>query len=273
MLIIGELLNSTRKKVKQALQNRDEATIRRLARDQVEAGADVLDVNTATSMEREAEDMKWAIGLIYDEVGEEVRLAIDSPNPETMAAGLALCQARPMINSISNKPQQKETLIPLIKKYDAEVIGLLMGGKGGMPKTKEGRLEEAGQLIESLEAGGVNLERLYIDPLVMSIGSNQEQALAAIETVRAIKERWGDTGVKTTSGLSNVSFGLPGRKIINRTFLAMLLAAGLDAALIDPTDEGTMDILRASEALTGKDGYCLGYIKHMREKRATKEVN
>ncbi len=273
MLIIGELLNSTRKKVKQALQERDEATIRRLARDQVEAGADVLDVNTATGMERETSDMEWVIGLIYDEIGEGVRLAIDSPNPAAMAKGLELCKARPMINSINNEAKLQEQLAPLLKEYGPDIIGLTMGGKGGMPQTKEDRLAEAEQLINFLQASGVDLARLYIDPLAMSIGSNQEQAMAVIETVRTIKERWGDRGVKTSSGLSNVSFGLPGRKIINRAFLAMLLAAGLDAALIDPTDERLMDILKASEALTGEDSYCLGYIRYMRDKTKAKEVN
>jgi len=266
MLVIGELLNSTRKKVKQALQGRDEATIRRLARRQVEAGADVLDINTAESMKREIEDLEWIIGLIYDEVGEEVHLSIDSPNPEAIAAGLALCKAQPMVNSISNDPKVQERLIPLLKDHDAEFIGLTMGGGKGMPMTVDDRLREAEQLINSLQAAGVNLERLYIDPLVMTIGSNPEQAPAIIETVRAIKERWGEQGVKTSVGLSNVSFGLPRRSIINRAFLAMLLEAGLDAALIDPTDQGMMDILRASEALLGIDAHCLGYIKYMRGK-------
>lgn len=271
MLIIGELLNSTRKEVKEALQNKDEVTIRRLAREQVEAGADVLDINTATSMEREIEDLEWVIDLIYDEVGEGVRLSIDSPNPGAIAAGLKLCKARPMINSINNDPKLQEQLIPLIKEHEPDVIGLAMGGKGkGMPKTREERLEEAEQLITTLQNSGIDLSRLYIDPLVMTIGSDQEQARVVIETVRAIKERWGDLGVKTSVGLSNVSFGLPRRSVINRAFLTMLLLAGLDAALIDPTDKGVMEILRASEALLGTDAYCMQYIKYMRE--SNKEV-
>jgi cobalamin-dependent methionine synthase I len=272
MLIIGELLNSTRKKVKRALQEKDEVTIRSLARRQVEAGAEILDVNTATSMECETGDMEWVVGLIYDEVGEGVRLAIDSPNPKALAKGLELCKARPMINSINNDKKLQEQLIPLAKEYDADMIGLTMGGKGGMPQTREDRLGEAERLVDSLQVAGVDLARLYVDPLAMSIGSNQDQAMAVIETVRAVKERWGNLGVKTSSGLSNISFGLPGRSIINRAFLAMLLGAGLDAALIDPTDEGLVNILRASAALTGADAYCLGYIRYMREKAAEKEV-
>jgi len=267
MLIIGELLNSTRREVKEALQSRDEATIRRLAREQVEAGADVLDINTATSMEREIEDLEWVISLIYDEVGEGIRLSIDSPNPEAIATGLALCKTRPMINSINNDPKLQEHLIPLIKEHEADVIGLAMGGKGkGMPKTKEDRLKEAEQLITALQNSGIDLSRLYIDPLVMTIGSDQEQARVVIETVRSIKERWGALGVKSSVGLSNVSFGLPRRSVINRAFLAMLLLAGLDAALINPTDKGIMEILRASEALLGIDAYCMQYIKYMRGK-------
>ena len=267
MLIIGELLNSTRREVKEALQSRDEATIRRLAREQVEAGADVLDINTATSMEREIEDLEWVISLIYDEVGEGIRLSIDSPNPEAIAAGLALCKTRPMINSINNDPKLQEHLIPLIKEHEADVIGLAMGGKGkGMPKTREDRLKEAEQLITALQNSGIDLSRLYIDPLVMTIGSDQEQAWVVIETVRSIKERWGALGVKSSVGLSNVSFGLPRRSVINRAFLAMLLEAVLDAALIDPTDKGIMEILRASEALLGIDAYCMQYIKYMRGK-------
>lgn len=265
MLIVGELINSTRDEVKRALKERDKGVIRSLARRQVEAGADVLDVNTSTGMEREVEDMKWVIGLIYDELGERVRLSIDSPNPEAIAAGLALCKARPMINSINNDPAMHERLIPLIKKHEADVIGMVIGGKR-MPKTKEDRLEGTVQLINSVQAAGINLERLYVDPLAMTIGSNQEQARVVIETVRAIKERWGDLGVKVSVGLSNVSFGLPRRSIVNRAFLAMLLEVRLDAAFIDPTDQGIMDILRASEALIGSDAYCMRYIKHMREK-------
>jgi len=270
MLIIGELINSTRKEVKKALQNRDGGAIRRLAQRQIEAGADVLDINTAESRKREIEDMEWVIGLIYDEVGDKTRLSIDSPNPEAVTRGLELCHARPLVNSISNDPKVQEALLPLLGHYEAEVIGLTMGSGKGMPMTVEARLEEADLLIKSLQSHNFPLQNLYIDPLVMTIGSNQEQAQAVIDTVRAIKERWGNLGVKTSVGLSNVSYGLPKRSIINRAFLAMLLEAGLDAALIDPTDRGMMDILKASEALLGTDAYCMQYIKYMRE--SDKEV-
>ncbi len=267
VLIIGELLNSTRRGVREALRRRDEGVIRRLARAQVEAGAAVLDVNAAASVDRELEDLEWMIRVVQAELGEGVRLAIDSPNPEAIELGLSLCQGgpgpRPMINSINNDPKLQERLIPLAKEFDAEVIALAMG-PGRLPKTAEERLREAERLLEALEAAGIEPERVYIDPLVMAIGTDQEQGRAVLEAVRGIKERWGALGVKTCVGLSNVSFGLPRRSLINRAFLAMLLAAGLDAALLDPTDRELMDTLRASEALVGLDPYCLRYIKHMR---------
>ena len=265
MIIVGELLNSTRKSVQKALTEKDEATIRRLAREQVEAGADILDVNTATSMEREIDDMKWVIGLVYDEVGEEVRLAIDTPKPEAMAAGLKLCRARPLINSVNNDPRQRE-MIDIAKGTDVDIVGMPMGGKTAMPKTVEERLGEAELLIGTLSEAGVDLQRLYIDTIVMTIGTNQEQGRAVIDSTREIKKRYGSREVKTSVGLSNVSFGLPSRTLLNQAFLAMLLEAGLDMAFISPKDEGMMNILRASEAILGADQNCLRYVRYMRSK-------
>ena len=265
MIVVGELINSTRKSVKMALAEKDEATIRRLAREQVETGADIIDVNTATSMEKEIDDMKWVVGLIYDEVGEEVRIAIDTPNPKAMAAGLKLCKARSLLNSVNNDPRQKE-LIDIAKGVDADIVGLPMGGKTGMPKTVEERLEETDILVYTLEQAGVDLNRLYVDTIVMTIGSNQEQGRAVIDSTREIKKRYGSRGVKTSAGLSNVSFGLPKRTLLNQAFLAMLLEAGLDMAIIDPRNEEMMNMLRASEAIVGTDQNCLRYIRYVRSK-------
>ena len=265
MIVLGELINSTRKSVQKALAEKDEATIRRLAREQLEAGADIIDVNTATSMEKEIDDMKWVIGLIYDEVGEDVRIAIDTPNPKAMAAGLKLCKARPLLNSVNNDPRQKE-LIDIAKGAESDIVGLPMGGKTAMPKTVEERLEETDILVCTLEQAGIDLNRLYVDTIVMTIGSNQEQGRAVINATREVKRRFGDKGVKTSVGLSNVSFGLPKRTLLNQAFLAMLLEAGLDMAVIDPRDEGMMNILRASEAIIGTDQNCLKYMRHVRSK-------
>jgi 5-methyltetrahydrofolate--homocysteine methyltransferase len=259
LIIIGELINSTRDEVKEALANREGEIIRKLARDQHEAGADFIDINAATSMEKEVEDTKWLVNIVQEEL-EGVRLSIDTPNPEAMAKGLELCKEKPMINSITNEKERKKEILPLVKEYEAEVIALAMGS-GGMPKSAEDRLTEARELIQTLTDVGVKEERIYIDPLAMSIGSNQDQACIVMDTIRTIK---GEYEVKTSVGLSNVSFGLPDRSLINRTFLAILLSHGLDAAIMDPTNNQLMDTVRAAEALLATDKHCMNYIKHKR---------
>lgn len=265
MLVIGEMINSTRSEIKKALQERDESTIRRLVRAQVDAGADLLDVNTATSRKQELSDMEWVIGLIYDEVGTQVRLCIDSPNPKAIEHGLSLCKGLPMVNSITNDKDSQQKIIPLIKESSAEFIGLPMGS-GGMPMTVEARMKEAETLVATLRNAAIPLDRLYIDSMVMTIGSNPEQAEAVRSTVKEIKKRWGEEGVKTSVGLSNISFGLPQRSTVNQSYLVLLLDAGLDAALIDPTDRGMMDTLHGAEAVLEKDPHCLNYIKYMRKR-------
>lgn len=259
MLIIGELLNSTRDGIKKALLAKDEEVITLRATEQIEAGADYLDVNASTSMENEIEDLKWMIDIIQNEV-DEVHIAVDTSNPEAMEAGLKLCKHRPMVNSINNQSENKKAILPLVKEYDAEVIGLTMG-KEGMPSNLDDRLREAEDIVNSIERVGLG-NRLYLDPLVMSIGSNQDQARITIKAIRRIKEEF---GVKTSVGLSNVSFGAPDRALLNRTYLAMLLEAGLDAALIDPTDSELIDTLYATNALLGKDERCREYLEHYRK--------
>jgi len=261
VLIIGELINSARRSVQEALDNKDEVTIRHLARAQIEAGADVLDINTAGSMQRESEDMAWVIGLIYDEIGE-VRLAIDSVNPRTMAAGLALCKARPVVNSISNE-RSKNLLIGLAAQHDADVIGLPMG-EHGMPKTVDDRLAEAGALLGKCGQAGIDPDRVYIDVICMSVGSNPEQGVHALQAVRLVK---GELNVKTVVAVSNVSFGLPNRCLLNRTYLSMLLEAGLDAIIMDPTNTDMVETVFASRVLLGIDNYCAEYIKYWRKSR------
>jgi 5-methyltetrahydrofolate--homocysteine methyltransferase len=257
-LTIGELINSTRDEVKQALKEKDEELVRKLARDQAETGADVIDLNAGESMEDEKEDMDWLIDIVEDEV-DDVRICIDTPDPEVMEFALGKVENRPVINSISNE-KDKAQAREVAADSEAEIIGLAMGEEG-MPETVEDRLNETEALLDKCESLGIDKDRLYIDVIAMTIGSNQEQGQYVIDSVRQIKEEF---GVKTNIGLSNMSFGLPDRALINRTVFAMLLEAGLDAALIDPTDRPMMDTLKAAEALLGVDKNCLNYLKYKR---------
>ncbi len=256
--VIGELLNSSRKEVQKALQTKDAQTIARLARAQVEAGAGALDLNAAQSMEDEAADLRWMVGVVQKEVGD-VRLAIDTANPEVMEAALEDCHARPIVNSISNEAS-RASMVELVGSTDAEVIGLAMGKKG-MPKTAEDRLQEARALVEMCEAAGISEDRIIVDVLCMSVASDPEQGLASLDGARRISR---ELQVRTCVAVSNVSFGLPGRAALNRTYLAMAVAAGVNALITDPTRSDVLEALLASEALTGQDAYCMGYIKHYR---------
>ena len=257
-LTIGELINSTRDEVKQALKEKDENLIRKLARDQAETGADVIDLNAGESMEDEQKDMDWLIDLVEDEI-EDVRICIDTPDPEVLEFALEKVENKPVINSISNESDKKQAR-EVASGFDAEIIGLAMGEEG-MPETVDDRLNETEALLKKCDKLGIDKDNLYIDVIAMTIGSNQEQGQYVIDSVRQIKEEF---DVKTNIGLSNMSFGLPDRPLINRTVFAMLLEAGLDAALIDPTDKAMMDTLKAAEALLGVDKNCLNYLKYQR---------
>jgi len=258
---VGELINSTRRTVGKAIVEKDESLIRRLARSQLEAGAQVIDLNAGQSMENEASDLLWLIGVVEDELGKDVRLAIDTSNPVAMEAGLKTCSGRPVINSISNE-KAKENLIALAAKSKAEVIGLAMG-EHGMPKTADDRVEETRALLAKCDRARLNRDRLYVDMICMSVGSSLDQGTQVLQAIRRVKR---ELGVKTFAAVSNVSFGLPNRRLLNRTFLAMLVEAGLDGALIDPTDRRIIETIYASRALLGRDNYCMQYIKQQKRR-------
>lgn len=261
-LIIGELINSSRREVGKAIDNKDDLLIRRLARGQAEAGAQIIDINAGQSMENEVSDLKWLIGVVEDELGRDVRLSIDTSNPDAMEAGLKACSTAPVINSMSNE-KKSVRFVELAVESGAEVIGLAMG-EHGMPKTAEDRVEETRALLEKCDRAGISHDRLYVDMICMSVGSGIEQGTQALQGVRRVKE---ELGVKTFAAVSNVSFGLPNRHLLNRTFLAMLIEAGLDGAIMDPTDSGMMNTVYASRTLLGRDNYCMQYIKQQKCRR------
>ena len=260
--VIGELINSTRSEITKAIVEKDDALIRRLARTQSEAGAHVIDLNAGQSMENEVRDLQWLIGVVEHELGKDVRLAIDTSNPDAMETGLKACSTPPVINSISNE-KGNAGLIKLAAESGAEVIGLAMG-EHGMPKTAEDRLEETRALLEKCDHAGLNHERLYVDMICMSVGSGPEQGTQVLQAIQRTKD---ELGVKTFVAVSNISFGLPNRRLLNRTFLAMLIEAGLDGAIMDSTDKRMMDAICASRALLGLDNYCMQYIKAQKAKR------
>jgi len=255
MLIVGERLNSTAKSVAAAIASRDLEYVQTQARAQVEAGAHYLDLNAAAGMEREAEDLVWLVEAVQDCV--EVPLCIDSPNPQALAAGLAACRRPAMVNSTTAESERAALVIPLAAKHRAKLVALTMDD-AGMPTTAEQRLALAERLVAMAAGAGIPVEDVYIDPLVRPVASEPGQGAALLEGMRAIRQQI--PGVHLICGLSNISFGLPSRKLLNRTFLAMAAAMGLDAAILDPLDPRLMATVAAAEALLGCDEYCVAYL-------------
>lgn len=265
MEIIGEKINTSRKSVAQAVQERDAAFIQDLARSQAEAGATYLDVNSGLALEPEDEaaDFAWLVPLIQEVV--DLPLCIDSARVQPIETALRLHRGRAMINSISGDPAQMEAILPLARQYQCKVIALTSSKDKGIPTTSAERLAIARDIAQEVEKYGIPLEDIYFDPLVLTLSTDQKNGLVFLETLRQIKEAL--PGAKTISGLSNISFGLPKRKLINKAFLVLALGAGMDAAIMDPTNMEMLAMLRATEALLGQDPYCVQYLKAFREGR------
>lgn len=256
MLIIGELINSSRKAIREAIEKKDAEYIKQIAKDQVEAGADYIDVNCGTMINNEVETMEWLVNAIQEVV--EAPLCIDSPDPKVVEAGLALCKfGQPMINSISDEKERFDAILPLLIKYKAKIVALCMDDTG-MPETAQDRLRVVKSLHAKLTEAGVPENDIYFDPLVKPISAVESAGIEVLETIRAIKEIY--PKVHMTCGLSNVSYGLPNRKYLNRMFVTQTNTVGMDSYILDPTDKGMMGTVYASQALLGQDEYCMNYL-------------
>ncbi len=262
MLIVGESLNGTILKVGEAVKSKDVEFVRKLALDQVEAGAQMLDVNAGVAGANEVEDLAWLVGIVQDTVS--VPLLIDSADPKALEAALAIHKkGRPMVNSISAEKQKLDTVLPLVASHDCSVIALCLGDEG-IPQTPEARLKLARIVLDRAQAAGLKLEDIYLDPLTLGMGTSDQAAKITLQTLRLIRQNL--PGVRIMCIASNVSFGMPSRRLLNRTFATMAMAAamGVDAVMIDVRDKAMMASLMAAEALAGKDPYCKGYFRAFR---------
>jgi len=262
MLIIGELINSTRKQVRTAIEEQDAALIQRLARDQAAAGANWIDVNAGAFPTDEVERLRWLVTTIRGVT--TAPLSIDSPRPAAVEAGLALAGAEPFLNSISAESERYAALIPLVKKHAARVVALSLDDRG-MTEDMETVWQVADGLVKRLEDDGVPPDHIFVDPLVRPVSTNGEYAMGALRVVEKLTVT--HPLVHKTCGLSNVSYGLPKRRLVNQVFVAMAIARGMDSAIIDPLDPRMMASIAAAEALAGRDQFCMGYITAEREGR------
>jgi cobalamin-dependent methionine synthase I len=262
MLIIGELINSTRKQIRKAIEEKNGAYIQELAKKQAQAGANWIDVNAGAFPTDEVQKMQWLISVIREVT--EAPLSVDSPRAAAVEAGLAMAGKDPFLNSISAESDRYKALIPLVKKYGARVVALSMDD-AGMTDDMNKVWEVADGLIKRLEDDGVPPDHIFVDPLIRPVSTNGEYGMAALGVVEKITAA--HPQVHKTCGLSNVSYGLPKRKLVNQVFVAMAIAKGMDSAIIDPLDPRMMANIAAAEALAGKDQFCMGYITAEREGR------
>ncbi len=263
MLLIGELINCTREKVRSAVVNRDGDYIRDLAARQDTAGADYIDCNAGTAPDREVEDMAWLVQTVQEATPRP--LSIDSGNPDVLRAGLERHRnGQPFVNSVTLQKEQPDRILPLVREYGARVVCLCMED-AGLPSEAEAKLRVAKALMERADAAGIPRENLYLDPAVLPVSTVPQAGRACLEAMRAIKAEMPE--VHLMAGLSNVSFGLPARRLLNATFLAMAMAHGLDSAIADPTDVHLMSALRAASLLLGQDEWGAEFLKAFREGR------
>ncbi|MBM4017010.1 MAG: methyltetrahydrofolate cobalamin methyltransferase [Planctomycetes bacterium] len=256
MLIIAERINAARKRMAAAFAARDAAALQDEARRQAQAGADYIDVNAALSPDAEYDLMAWAVDAVR--AATDKPLAVDSANPAAVRAGLQrLPRGSAILNSISGEESRLAAMLPLAAEFQARVIALAMDDSG-MPATAADRWRALGKILAATDRAGIPRDRILIDPLVRPVATSPEQAAECLRMIREIRERAGGAGAVV--GLSNISFGLPSRRHLNRTFLAMAAAAGLSAAICDPLEPELMAAVLAARCLTGTDAFCMNYI-------------
>lgn len=255
--IIGERINPTGKKLlKDALRTGDFDYIENEAISQVKAGAEILDINVGLPDVDEQIMMLKAVKKVSGVVTAPLQL--DSANAKVLEAAARVYSGKPIINSVNGKQQVMDEVFPVVKKYGACVIALTLDEKG-LPENVQERIEIAERIIREADRYGIGRERIIVDCLTLTVSAQQEAGRDTLEAIRQVKEKF---GVKTTLGASNVSFGLPERKLLNRTFLAMALEAGLDAPITDPLVPDYVDTIRAFETLSGKDAEFGDFIRH-----------
>ena len=263
MYIIGELINGMYVSVASALRERNKDFIKSLARRQVEAGADALDVNCGPASRDPASDMRWLVESVQEEVS--VTLSLDSTKTAAIEEGLKAARHKTIINSTSADQERLEILVPLAKKYNASLVGLTMD-KMGVPQDKDRRVELAVEILSFAQAHDFSANELYLDPILLPINVAQNQLSAILEAIRDFK-LLSTPAPKTVIGLSNISQGAKERKLVNRTFMVMAQGYGLDAAILDPLDRALMESLVTSEVILNKAIYCDSYVEAYRKSK------
>ena len=264
MIVIGENINASNRHVAEAIISRNEEFFEELTRAQTAAGADFIDVNASTGQgteDQQIADMLWLIDIVQKATDKP--LAIDSDSPRIIEAALGKYQGETvLINSINAEPGRLASVGALAAERKAYLVALVMGSEG-IPNNVEQRLDACKLIMDHMSKLGMEAERIFFDPLVLPIAVDTSQGMVTLKTIERIKSLYPDA--RTVMGVSNVSYGLPNRKTINRTFMVMAAYAGLDAAIIDPLDTKAISVIKIADMLINKDPFCKNYTKAHRK--------
>jgi 5-methyltetrahydrofolate--homocysteine methyltransferase len=260
MIIIGEKINGSIPSMAKAIAEKDEARICQLAKQQSEAGASFLDVCASVPEAEEPAVLEWLLGLVQG--ASDTPIAIDSPSAASIAKVFPLVKKPGLINSVSMEGDKVDTIFPLIAGTDWECICLLSDDTG-IPKSSGDRLRVFDNLMKKAEQYKIPASHLHIDPLIEMLCTSEDGIKMVTDTIREVKRQYPD--IHVTGGASNISFNLPARKFINRAFIILAMEAGMDSAILDPLNKDMMGLLYATEALLGRDDYCMEYIGAYRD--------
>jgi len=259
LIIIGEKINGSIPSMGRAIAARDAAYIRDIARKQAESEVDFIDVCASVDT-GEAETLAWLIGLVQEVC--DTPLSVDSPSARACVEAMPLCKCPGLINSVSGEGDKLETVFPVIAGTDWQVMALLCDDNG-IPHDIDGRIRVLERILDRAAAYGISHDRIFVDPLVEMLCASETGANTILGTIRLIRERYPELHI--AGGISNISYQLPCRKLVNAAFAAAAVCAGMDAAVLDPLDRDLRGIVLAAEALRGADEYCIEYISAYRE--------
>jgi 5-methyltetrahydrofolate--homocysteine methyltransferase len=255
VVIIGECINPTRrKKLVSTLENRDFTYMLELAKSQIAAMADVLDVNVGYHGVDDEELLPQAVMALQDNF--DIPLCLDSPNPKAIEAALKVAKGKCLINSVNAEEASLKKLLPVAHEYGAAIIGLVLDDEG-ITNDPEKRLRIAEKIIDSAVRAGISVEDVIIDPMAMAVSADPNACRVTLETIRLVHDRLGHN---ITQGASNISFGLPNRENINSAFMAMSIMYGLTCPIANP--EKITGLVRASDLVLGRDDYAIRFIEH-----------
>ena len=261
-VLIGERINPTgKKKLAEALQVGNLEIIRHEAVAQVQAGADILDVNVGAAGVDKVTLLPQAVQVAMDTV--DVHLCIDSANPKALEAALGVYKGKPLINSVTGEEHSLATVLPLVKKYGAAVISLVQDEEG-VPSNSERRVAIAHKIVERAAAMGIPVEDIIIDCLALTVSADTTAGLVTLETIRKLKS---ELGANMTLGASNFSFGLPDRQLASNAFLALAIAAGVTCPIVDAVKARPLAL--ATDLALGRDSFAMRYIRGYRQRQAS----